>query len=375
MSGLYIHIPFCEQRCFYCAFTVSVSPAAVFGPYVERVLSEMQISGLAGDWDTVYFGGGTPSLIEADLLGRLLAPVRGTFREATVEANPGTISEEKVLRYRDLGINRISLGAQSLEDEDLKRAGRLHRAAAVYEDFSLLRRCGFDNINLDLIANLPDQQIETWTRNLDRVLDLRPDHISIYMLDHEEHSAWGKSPRNLTKEEDSADFYAVAESRLEAAGYRHYEISNWALPGRECRHNLGYWSGTPYRGVGVGSHSFDGHRRFWNTSSLQDYAEKLEEGCLPIAGEEILTPAIQLEEAFMLGLRQADGVDIHGIAKRFELQFSPAWFVRAWDLHGEGWIRFDGLRIQLTRKGRLAANSVIEELLWPTPTSISEATP
>jgi oxygen-independent coproporphyrinogen-3 oxidase len=318
--------------------------------------------------ETIYLGGGTPSLLSGDLLAHVLraAPAHAA-KEISIEVNPGTLSSEKVTRYRELGINRVSLGAQSLEDEDLQRAGRLHNASAVYADFDLLRRAGFSNINLDLIAGLPNQELKTWIRNLDSVLNLRPEHISIYMLDHEERSAWAKLPPGVPDESDFADFYTEAECRLDAAGYRHYEISNWALPGRECAHNVGYWSGAAYRGIGVGAHSYDGSRRFWNTTSLAEYADLLDAGRLPISGEETLTPPLRLEEAFMLGLRQARGVDVPAVASSLGIDFPAEWHTRVEQLQDDGWIRFDGTILELTAKGRLAASSVIEEMIWPTP--------
>jgi len=366
--GLYIHIPFCEQRCYYCAFTVAVTPEQTFEPYVRRLVREIELTGLGNTPGTIYFGGGTPSLLSANLIGRIMRAARAqTAREISIEVNPGTLSPEKVAQYRDLGIDRISLGAQSLEDEDLQRAGRLHKASAVYADFDLLRQNGFSNINLDLIAGLPNQDLKTWTRSLERVLELQPEHISIYMLDHEERSAWAKLPPGIPEESDFADFYSEAESRLGEAGYLHYEISNWALPGRECSHNVGYWSGVPYRGVGVGAHSYDGDRRFWNTPSLAEYADFLDGGRLPVSGEETLTTPLRLEEAFMLGLRQARGVDAGAVASSLGIEYPPEWHVRVEQLRDAGWIVFDGTILQLTAKGRLAANSVIEELIWPTP--------
>jgi oxygen-independent coproporphyrinogen III oxidase len=366
--GLYIHIPFCEQRCYYCAFTVAVTPEATFEPYVQRLVREAELSEFGNVAETIYLGGGTPSLLSADLLARVLraAPLVAA-KEISIEVNPGTLSSGKVRAYGELGINRVSLGAQSLEDEDLKRAGRLHKASAVYSDFELLRSAGFSNINLDLIAGLPDQKLETWIRNLDSAIALRPEHVSIYMLDHEERSAWAKVPPGVPDESDFADFYTAAECRLDAAGYRHYEISNWALPGRECMHNLGYWSGLPYRGLGVGAHSYDGSRRFWNTASLTEYADRLDAGELPVSGEETLTPHLRLEEAFMLGLRQADGVNVRSVASSLAIEFPREWHIRVEQLQDAGWIRFDGTILELTAKGRLAASSVIEEMIWPTP--------
>jgi len=376
--GLYIHIPFCEQRCYYCAFTVAVSPEKTFEPYIDRLVREIRLvgpSGLDQQPATIYLGGGTPSIVSAELLGRVLSAVPRGAEEISIEVNPGTLSESKVRQYRDFGITRISLGAQSLEDEDLERAGRLHKASAVYADFELLRHCGFDNINLDLIAGLPGQQLKTWSRNLERTLELRPEHISIYMLDHEERSAWAKLPPGVPDESDFEAFYTLAESMLDANGYSHYEISNWALPGRECRHNVGYWSGAPYRGFGVGAHSYDGVKRFWNTASLVEYAERVDANCLPVLEEEVLSPSLRLEEAFMLGLRQSRGVDFHAVAVSLGIEYPPEWYVRARQLEEAGLVRLDGTILQLTRKGRLAANSVIEELIWPTPASTFEAIP
>jgi oxygen-independent coproporphyrinogen-3 oxidase len=367
--GLYIHIPFCEQRCYYCAFTVAVSPENTFEPYINRLIREIELSGFNGDARTVYLGGGTPSLLNAVLLGRVLHTLRSVPGEVSIEVNPGTLSDAKLRQYQNLGISRVSLGAQSLEDEDLARAGRLHNAAAVFADFQMLRKHEFRNINLDLIAGLPGQRLETWSRNLDRVLELRPEHISLYMLDHEERSAWSRLPAAVPDESDFADFYALAESRLEARGYHHYEISNWAQPGFECAHNVGYWSGVPYRGFGVGAHSFDGVRRFWNTSSLADYAACVDSGTLPVLDEEVLTPDLQVEEAFMLGLRQARGINLQDIARRFGLVYSRDWHDRVRQLEDARWVSLNGSILTLTPKGRLAANSVIEELLWPTPSS------
>jgi oxygen-independent coproporphyrinogen-3 oxidase len=195
------------------------------------------------------------------------------------------------------------------------------------------------------------------------------------MLDHEERSAWAKLPPGIPDESEFAEFYTLAESTLEAHGYIHYEISNWALPGWECRHNIGYWSGVPYRGFGVGAHSFDSGRRFWNTPSLSDYAARIESGRLPILDEETLSPSTQFEEAFMLGLRQASGVNVNAVAQRLCITWPREWRLRVDQLQEAGLIRFDGTILQLTQKGRLAANSVIEELIWPTPSSTFEAIP
>jgi oxygen-independent coproporphyrinogen-3 oxidase len=370
-EGIYIHIPFCEQRCYYCAFTVATTPEDTYEPYIRRLVNEIRMSGITGESRSIYFGGGTPSVISADLLSQVLALFPGTDREISIEVNPGTISSEKLALYREIGINRISLGAQSLEDEDLKRAGRIHRSAAVYEDFKMFRRFGFNNINLDLIAGLPEQRLEVWNRNVDGVVRLRPEHVSIYMLDQEERSAWGGHPTSVRADEDFANFYGEASSRLLAAGYIQYEISNWALPGSECRHNLGYWTGVPYRGFGVSAHSYDGVRRFWNTSSMNEYASRIDTGNLPISGFETLTRQMKIEERFMLGLRQTSGFDVRAAASDLELSFPPEWMTRVHELQQAGMVEFDGTILKLTSRGRLVASSVTEELIWASPASQS----
>jgi oxygen-independent coproporphyrinogen-3 oxidase len=378
--GVYIHIPFCEQRCYYCAFTVATTPESTYGPYVDRLIQEIRISGFSEHPRSIYLGGGTPSIISADLLSRILDLFPGPPREVSIEVNPGTVSAEKLRQYRDGGINRISLGAQSLEDEDLERAGRIHRSNAVYDDFNLMRRLGFDNISIDLIAGLPQQRLEVWRRNLDGVVQLRPDHVSIYMLDQEERSAWGKHIPSDTADDNFVIFYEEAASRLDSAGYRQYEISSWAVPGAECQHNLGYWTGVPYRGFGVGAHSYDGTQRFWNTSSLPEYGERIDAGRLPVSGSEILSLQMRIEEAFLLGLRQTAGFDVRAAAKKLELEIPMQWTSRVHDLQQAGLVDFDGTVLKLTLRGRLLASSVTEELLWPSPQSTAlsstfEATP
>ena len=376
-QGIYIHIPFCEQRCYYCAFTVATTPQDTYEPYIRRLVNEIRMSGITEDAASIYFGGGTPSIISAELLSQVIALFPGSDREVSIEVNPGTISSEKLSRYRELGINRISLGAQSLEDEDLKRAGRIHQSAAVYEDFEMFRRFGFNNISLDLIAGLPEQRLEVWNRNVDGVVRLRPEHVSIYMLDQEERSTWGSHLQPIQSDEDFAIFYEEASSRLSSAGYIQYEISNWALPGSECVHNLGYWTGVPYRGFGVSAHSYDGDQRFWNTSSLNEYASRIDAGILPISGTETLTRQMKIEERFMLGLRQTAGFDVRAAAKELDLSFPPEWISRVHELQQAGMIEFDGTILKLTPRGRLVASTVTEELIWASPasqSSIFEAT-
>jgi oxygen-independent coproporphyrinogen III oxidase len=385
--GVYVHIPFCEQRCYYCAFTIAVSGADSYEPYVSRLVREIQLSEYADRPETIFFGGGTPSIIDGNLIERILVALPNDASEISLEANPGTLTHRKLDEYLAAGVNRISLGVQSFDDGDLKNAGRIHTAANVFQDIELIRKCGFCNLSVDLIAGLQGQQLEAWHQNLDWIERLLPEHVSIYMLDVEERSVWGANAKRkpdraqpqvndpeLPDDDVFAGFYMEAVDRLARAGYVHYEISNWARPGFECRHNLKYWTGAPYRGFGVSAHSFSNTHRFWNTTSLKEYAERLDAGKLPLAGSEDLTRDMRIEEAFMIGLRRTCGCDVWAVAQELQITYPQKWFDRVCELEDAGWIRFDGKFLKLTPAGWLLANGVTEELLWPTLLSTSEAT-
>lgn len=372
--GVYVHIPFCEQRCYYCAFTVAVSGADTYEPYVSRLIREIQLSEFSGMPDTIFFGGGTPSIVDGRLIEKILAALPKGASEISLEANPGTFTPQKLEQYRAAGVNRISLGVQSFDDRDLKNAGRIHTAANVFSDLQLLRKMGFENVNVDLIAGLPEQQLDVWKENLNWIERFLPEHVSVYMLDVEERSAWGKDRSSLPEDDVFTDFYMEAAERLADAGYIHYEISNWARPGFECRHNLKYWKGAPYRGFGVSAHSFSKTHRFWNTVSLKEYSDLLDADKLPVSGSEELTREMRLEEAFLIGLRQTCGFDVWSVAGDLQLNYPKGWFDRVCDLEDAGWIQFDGKFLRLTPAGWLLASSVTEELLWPNLLSTSEAT-
>jgi oxygen-independent coproporphyrinogen-3 oxidase len=363
--GVYVHIPFCEQHCYYCAFTVAVASEATYEPYMRRLLREIELSGFSDHADTIFFGGGTPSLVAAESIEKIISALPEGATEISIEVNPGTLSDAKLDRYRSAGVNRISLGVQSFHDEDLKSAGRLHSAADVFRDIDSLRKSGFSNISIDLIAGLLHQRRELWRANLAYIEQLRPEHVSIYMLDVEERSAWGQGRTDIPSDDVFAAFYTEAAALLEKAGYIHYEISNWAKPGYECRHNLKYWTGVPYRGFGISAHSFSKNRRYWNTTSLSEYARMVDAGKLPIAGEEELTREMRLEEAFLIGLRRTCGFDIWSVAADLDVEYTQEWFDRVCDLEDAGWVRFDGKCLSLTPAGWLLASGITEELLWP----------
>lgn len=374
-SGVYVHIPFCEQRCYYCAFTVAVAPERTYDPYVDRLLREIELSQFREAPETIFFGGGTPSIIDGTSISRIINAFSKDATEISIEVNPGTLTEAKLEQYQNAGVNRISLGVQSFFDEDLKNAGRLHSSADTFRDIESLRRHSFNNVSIDLIAGLPHQRFDVWQQNLGCIERLLPEHVSIYMLDVEERSAWGKDASEIPGDDVFAGFYSEAAERLAKAGYVHYEISNWARLGYECRHNLKYWTGAPYRGFGVGAHSFSNNRRYWNTASLTEYAQKVDADRLPISGEEELTREMRLEEAFMIGLRRTCGFNVWSIAADLNFEYPSQWFDRVCELEDAGWIQFDGQCLRLTPSGWLLTSSITEELLCPNLLSTLEATP
>ncbi len=323
--GIYIQVPFCQTKCTYCNFHSGVFAKSLYEPYVEAVCRELhdwmawagqeaQQNGAANGnqqpfVDTVYFGGGTPSLLEHGAIGRILDAVRAAFdcrfEDVTLEADPETITGEKAAAWRGAGINRISMGVQSFRDQELSAAGRIHRRADAFRATELLRDAGFGNISFDLIAGLPLQTEASWSATLDELLRLRPEHASIYLMEIDEGSRLGRevlsggrrySAEALPDDDAMAAFYEAACARLEAVGYEHYEISNWARPGFRSRHNIKYWRREPYLGVGAGAHSFDGRRRWANAHDPSAYVAAIASGTAPREHLEDVTPEAALDE-------------------------------------------------------------------------------
>src|SRR5579864_929269 len=330
--GLYIQVPFCQTKCTYCNFHTGVVSRDRYQPYANAVCRE--IAGVAEprqpSADTVYFGGGTPSLLDPAALAKIINTLRATYAfeiaEITLEADPETITPEKAKSWLATGFNRISLGVQSFNDRELQATGRMHRRADVDRAAETLRAAGFDNISMDLIIGLPHQTRESWEQSVSELLDLRPEHISIYMLEVDEDSRLGKeslaggtrySAPAIPPDDTQAEFYDSACTRLATAGYDHYEISNWALPGRRSRHNLKYWQREPYLGLGAGAHSFDGKTRWANVHDSAKYVATIEQGISPREQIEPVTPEQALEEEFFLGLRQLDGIDLAQIERNY----------------------------------------------------------
>jgi oxygen-independent coproporphyrinogen-3 oxidase len=400
--GIYIQVPFCQTKCTYCNFPTGVVSPDRFRPYADAVCREISSTTSEGrvfnpgitdaykqgasvpeahvtTVDTVYFGGGTPSLLNPAALGKIITSLDRRYQfnsvELTLEADPETITPEKASAWLTTGFNRISLGAQSFSDMELQAAGRMHRRANIFQAAQLLRTAGFDNISMDLIAGLAHQSQGSWENSVAELLRIRPEHVSIYMLEIDEGSRLGKeslaggsrySAAKIPTDDAIAEFYESACSRLAVAGYEHYEISNWALPDRRSRHNLKYWRREPYWGFGAGAHSFDGTTRWSNSDDAARYVAYIEQGISPREQIEPVTPEHALEEEFFLGLRQIEGIDLARIESVYgEIQPERVASLRGriTGLRSQGLVELDGVRLRLAPDRLTVSNEVFAELL------------
>lgn len=385
--GIYIQVPFCQTKCTYCNFHTGVVSAGRFAPYITAVCTEIhqrlelwRARGIeippsligAEVVDTIYIGGGTPSLLEPTLLSNLLRSIRENFscqlEEVTLEADPETIETEKAAQWVSMGINRISFGTQSFVDEELKSAGRMHRRADIYRAVPILRDAGIHNISLDLIAGLPKQTAVSWRASLEESIALSPEHISIYMMEVDEGSRLGLevlqggsrySAKDLPSEESMAEFYESAQALLKTAGYQQYEISNWAKPGFASRHNLKYWQREPYWGFGAGAHSFSGTQRWANRHDAAAYVDAVTSDCSAIDSVDSVTSEQALEEEFFLGLRQLSGINLSRIEKQYGVDFQQ----KAVRLASSGMVEREGQQLRLPAAKLSVSNEIIVELL------------
>jgi putative oxygen-independent coproporphyrinogen III oxidase len=320
LPGLYVHVPFCRGKCPYCDF-YSVTDLGLIDAWLKAAAAEIQFyRDEFAVCDSLYLGGGTPSLLAEDRLGHLLEALRGEIKftpdaEVTLEANPDDLTPARLRFYRELGINRLSLGVQSFEEAELRLLGRRHTARQAKEAVAMARHAGFANLNLDLMYALPGQTLPGWERTLQAALACRPEHLSCYQLTLEPGTAlgreYGQAGKTLFNEEAEREFFLFTSAYLEGEEYLHYEVSNLAR--REshiCRHNLKYWRRQRYLGLGPGAHSFDGLRRWWNHRSLNDYCGHLARGLLPVRGEETLTADQARLESLLLGFRTREGVPL-----------------------------------------------------------------
>jgi len=382
--GVYIQVPFCQTKCTYCNFHTGVVSRERYQPYADAICREIAESAPRDDHDvdTVYFGGGTPSLLDPAALAKILAALHENFPfvssnlEITLEADPETITPEKAHAWARAGFNRVSLGSQSFNDAELIASGRMHRRADIHSAVKILRAAGFANISLDLIAGLPHQTRDTWEHSVTESLAIRPEHISIYMLEIDEGSRLGReslaggtrySAATVPTDDATAEFYESACARLASEGYDHYEISNWALPGRRSAHNLKYWRREPYLGLGAGAHSFDGRSRWANLHDSAAYVAHIERGASPHEQIESVTPAQALEEEFFLGLRQLEGIDFAHIEREYGAngQRGRVATIRARiaTLREQGIVEFDAGRLRLSPSRLTVSNEVLVSLL------------
>jgi oxygen-independent coproporphyrinogen-3 oxidase len=373
-SGLYIQVPFCQTKCTYCNFHTGVFSPSLYKPYATAIRREIEIRS-SDQWpkfDTVYIGGGTPSLLLPSSLKEILDSLGTHFKcdivEATLEADPETITREKATEWLVAGFNRISLGAQSFSDVELKAAGRMHRRADTFAAVAALREAGFRNITLDLIAGMPHQTASTWHESMENLLSAKPDHVSIYLMEIDEGSHLGKealaggkrySVGALPSDDEMASFYDHACERLAAEGFEHYEISNWARPGFRSSHNLKYWRREPYLGLGAGAHSFDGRQRWANSHDPAGYVSAIARGELPVEQNEIVTPQQEHEEEIFLGLRLLDGVD----AAKLAGQSGNAILERIEELRAQGLVIVESGRVRLAPDRVAVSNEVFVALL------------
>jgi oxygen-independent coproporphyrinogen-3 oxidase len=381
-TGIYVQVPFCQTKCTYCNFHTGVVSRDRYLPYVEAVCREISHSdGAAKDADTVYIGGGTPSLLEpaalAKIVDRACSLSAVELAEVTLEADPETVTPEKARQWHAAGINRISLGAQSFQDVELKAAGRMHRREDIFRAVELLRAAGFRNISMDLIAGLPHQTRQSWDDSVSQLLRIYPEHVSIYMLEIDDASHLGKealaggerySAGALPSDDDTADFYDSARHRLQQAGYEHYEISNWALPGRFSCHNLKYWQREPYLGFGAGAHSFDGIVRWANVHESDRYARMIAQGTSTREQIESVTPFTALSEEIFLGLRQLRGADFARIERQFSVE-EPlrdrllTLRQRIGTLQSHGMLEFDGTFARIPPEKLTISSAILLEIL------------
>jgi oxygen-independent coproporphyrinogen-3 oxidase len=371
--GLYVHVPFCTKRCYYCSFnTAPLERAAEMPRYVEAVRREVDLLGGA-PWatdtaiETIFLGGGTPSLLEPEDLAGIVQAVRGRFAvgpdaEVTVECNPESVSRGKLAAYRAAGVNRISLGVQALDDAILPRLGRLHDARGARAAFEAAREAGYDNISVDLMYGLPDQDPATWARSVDGVLGWEPEHLSAYGLTLDAGSLWAVTGvEGLPPEGTVVEHYWMLARAAAARGFEHYEISNYARPGYRSRHNQIYWRAAEYLACGPGACGFVGDVRYGNVKPVARYCATLEAGALPIDTSERLTPRQRLGERLILGLRLADGVPRAWIETRLDGDAGLARTVARWRESGFLVERAD--RVALTEEGFLLSDALFADLL------------
>jgi putative oxygen-independent coproporphyrinogen III oxidase len=373
MLGLYIHIPFCSAICNYCNFNRGLFDGPQKARYVDALLGEIAKAGEAGragreGADTIFFGGGTPSLLEPAEIARIIAACRERFdvtpdAEVTLEANPETVDEAKLAAFRAAGVNRLSFGVQSFRETELRRLSRLHTAERARMAVTEARGAGFDNLSLDLMMWLPEQRIDDWLESVDAAIAVGPEHLSLYLLevypnaplkDDMARARWSQAP-----DDDAAAMYVTAMERLENAGYEQYEISNVAKPGHRSRHNLKYWTDGEWLGFGCGAHTTKGGVRAKNVAGTDDYIARIGTGESAVIEARRMSPEERLGDALFTGLRLTDGVNLDAIRDRYGVDVWQRHSLDLADFIEAGLLGHEGARLWLTRRGMLLAHEVM----------------
>jgi oxygen-independent coproporphyrinogen-3 oxidase len=366
--GLYVHIPFCSAICNYCNFNRGLFDAALKERYVAALLAEIAEAGDGSPADTIYFGGGTPSLLEPSEVRAVIETCRrawdvASYAEITLEANPETATPERLAGFRAAGVNRLSIGVQSFSDAELRRLSRLHSADKATAAFRAARVTGFDNVSLDLMMWLPQQSVPQWLESVDALIELGPEHASMYLLeiypnaplrDAMARGAWSVAP-----EDDAAEMYLSGLDRMDNAGYVQYEISNVARPGRESRHNLKYWTDGEWLGFGCGAHSTRRGVRWKNRAAPEEYIAAVTAGGQLATDRRVLTDAERLEEALFMGLRLNDGLDLQEVKSRYAVDVWQEYGRELQPFVDGGLLVYDGRSLRMPRQGMLLAHEVM----------------
>lgn len=368
-AGIYIHIPFCESRCIYCGF-YSTTHNSLQHRYTDTLLKEMELRrnelGNNCSIDTIYIGGGTPSVLQANELQRILATVNDTFsvkaREITIEMNPDDITPELVAKVKAMGVNRISMGVQTFSDQRLRFIRRRHTSLQAMKAVEIVRNAGIDNVSIDLMFGFPGETVEDWQQDVEQALALAPSHISAYSLMFEEETPLyhmlklGKVKQ--IDEETSLAMYTLLTNRLKANGYEHYEISNYALPGCRSIHNSSYWHDTPYLGFGASAHSYTGNKRSWNVENIKEYIEAIEQCTLPSTAEEIDADT-HYNDLITTALRTCEGLDLSMISDSYK-----AYAIKnAEENILNGLLELKDGHLRLTAKGVFVSDGVMSDLI------------
>ncbi len=367
---IYIHIPFCIRKCDYCDFLSGPSGPKEQADYVQALLREIQAveEGEGRSVSSIFIGGGTPSVLDERLLGDILKEIRNRFKieecaEITIEVNPGTANIGKLQAYREMGINRLSIGLQSPQDRELKILGRIHNYEQFLETYQEARTVGFDNINIDLMSAIPDQTYEGWVKNLRTVAELEPEHISAYSLIVEEGTPFAARKLNLPDEDTEYNMYEATAQILKEYGFEQYEISNYARKGRKCRHNVGYWTRQDYLGFGLGASSLYGKERFANTADMKKYLENSKNPEKIREKEPSLTREDEMAEFMFLGLRMTKGIS--------KADFQRCFGCTIESVYGEVLEKYESMELLLEKDGRIflsregihVSNSIMAEFL------------